>query len=40
MEKQGYRLAISERKLLNRARKTIFEKDFGIYANYINEVIH
>ncbi|MEE9379184.1 MAG: hypothetical protein V3V33_14250, partial [Candidatus Lokiarchaeia archaeon] len=40
MERQGYKLQISEKKLLNRARKTIFEKDFGIYANFIDEIIH
>ncbi len=40
MEKQGYKLIISEKKLLSRARKTIFEKDFGIYANYVDEIIH
>ncbi|MEE9379183.1 MAG: hypothetical protein V3V33_14245, partial [Candidatus Lokiarchaeia archaeon] len=40
MEKQGYKLKISERKLLNKARKTIFEKDFEIYANFIDEIIY
>lgn len=40
MEKQGYKLKISERKLLNKARKTIFEKDFGIYTNFLDEIIH
>ncbi len=40
MEKQGYKLGLSEKKLLNKARKTIFEKDFGMYATFIDEIIH
>ena len=40
MEKQGYKLKLSERRLLNRAKKTIFEKDFGIYASFIDEIIY
>jgi hypothetical protein len=40
MEEKGYKLKLSERRLLNRAKKTIFEKDFGIYAAFIDEIIH
>ncbi|MFW9874339.1 MAG: hypothetical protein ACFFG0_14635, partial [Candidatus Thorarchaeota archaeon] len=40
MEKCGYKLRLSERKILNRAKKTIFEKDFGIYAGFVDEIIH
>lgn len=40
MEKQGYKLELSEKRLFNKARKTIFEIDFGAYATFIDEIIH
>lgn len=40
MEKKGYELRNSEKKILNNAKKTIFEKDFGIYSAFIDDIIH
>ena len=39
MEKQGYNLKYTERKILEQAKKTIFEKDFGGYVIYLEEII-
>ncbi len=39
MDDQGYDLKYSERKILEQAKATIFEKDLGNYASYIDEVI-
>lgn len=40
MEHQGYNLRHSERKILEQAKKTLFEKDLGNYAIYIDEIIN
>ncbi|MFW9939773.1 MAG: hypothetical protein ACFFFT_01940 [Candidatus Thorarchaeota archaeon] len=40
MENQGYKLRQSERKIIARAKKTLFEKDFGIYFGFIEEIIN
>jgi len=40
MKTQGYDLHYIERKILERAKKTFFEKDLGNYAIYINEIIN
>lgn len=40
MEKKGYKLRFSEKRLLRQAKKTIFEKDFGIYSAFIDDIIH
>ncbi|MFX0178497.1 MAG: hypothetical protein ACFE85_19970, partial [Candidatus Hodarchaeota archaeon] len=39
MGAQGYDLEHTERQILERARKTIFEKDFGDYAILIDDII-
>ncbi|MFW9878072.1 MAG: hypothetical protein ACFFG0_33750, partial [Candidatus Thorarchaeota archaeon] len=38
MEGQGYNLKQSEQKLLAKLKRTLFEKDFGIYYEYIEDV--
>ena len=38
MERQGYNLKQSEQKLLAKLKKTLFEKDLGIYHEFIEEV--
>jgi len=38
MDKQGYNLRDTEKKILEQIKKTIFEKDLGIYGGYILEV--
>jgi len=40
MDTQGYELKLAEQKLLNKAKKTIFEKDMGHYSGFIDEIIH
>ncbi len=40
MDTQGYELKLTEQKLLNRAKKTIFEKDLSHYSGFIDEIIH
>jgi len=40
MDTQGYELKLAEQKLLNKAKKTIFEKDLGHYSGFIDEIIH
>ncbi len=39
MRQQGYDLEFAERKLLAQAKKTVFEKDFGNYSTFIDEII-
>ncbi|MFX0155114.1 MAG: hypothetical protein ACFE9Q_11355 [Candidatus Hodarchaeota archaeon] len=39
MQDQGYNLTQSERRILEQAKKTIFEKDLGRYFPYRNEII-
>ena len=39
MERQGYDLQDAQRKLLEQAKKTLFEIDLGIYAGYLPEVV-
>ncbi len=39
METQGYNLAYNEQKILQQARKTIFEKDLVNYFPYLQEII-
>jgi hypothetical protein len=39
MEQQGYNLRHTERKILEQAKKTLFEKDLGSYTIYLNEII-
>ncbi|MFX1345778.1 MAG: hypothetical protein ACFFAI_11775, partial [Promethearchaeota archaeon] len=38
MDKQGYNLRDTERVILEQIKKTIFEKDLGIYRGYLDEV--
>ncbi|MFX1290974.1 MAG: hypothetical protein ACFFAG_08455 [Promethearchaeota archaeon] len=38
MDRQGYNLRDTERLILEQIKKTIFEKDLGIYGGYIPEV--
>ena len=38
MEKQGYDLKDAESKLLEQIKKTLFEKDFGIYFGFTQEI--
>jgi len=40
MENQGYKLKDSERKILAKAKKTLFEKNLGIYFGFIDEIIN
>jgi len=40
MDRQGYKLKHNEKKLLEKIKKTLFEKDFGIYADFIKEIIN
>ncbi|KKM22405.1 hypothetical protein LCGC14_1625690, partial [marine sediment metagenome] len=40
MDWQGYKLKPIEQKILNKIKKTLFEKDFGIYAEFIEEIIN
>ncbi|MHA2128147.1 MAG: hypothetical protein ACXACO_05805 [Promethearchaeota archaeon] len=38
MKRQGYNLKQAEQKLLAKLEKTIFEKDFGIYYEFVEDV--
>jgi len=38
MERQGYNLKQSEQKLLAKLKRTILEKDFGIYYEFVEDV--
>ena len=40
MDRQGYKLKLAEKKILEKTKKTLFEKDFGIYADFIEEIIN
>jgi len=40
MNTQGFDLEYTERKILERAKKTLLEKDFGDYALLVPEIIH
>ena len=40
MEHQGYNLKLAERKILEKAKRTLFEKDLGLYYEFKNEVIN
>jgi len=39
MKKQGYDLKLTERKLLQKIKKTLFQKDLGKYEEFTEEVI-
>ncbi|TFG28652.1 MAG: hypothetical protein EU532_04750 [Promethearchaeota archaeon] len=39
MKEQGYNLRLAEQHILEQAKKTIFEKDFGENSEYIGEII-
>ncbi len=39
MREQGYDLQLTERRIIERTRKTIFEKDFGKFSQFIPEII-
>ncbi|MGB5911344.1 MAG: hypothetical protein WBH31_09145 [Promethearchaeia archaeon] len=39
MERQGYAYKDHERRILERAKETLFEKDFGIYSEFIDDII-
>ncbi len=38
MKRQGYNLKQSEKKLRDKLKETIFEKDFGIYSDFIEDI--
>ena len=40
MERQGYNLKRSERKILDQAKKTLFEKDFGLYSYFLEDIMN
>ncbi|MFX1338947.1 MAG: hypothetical protein ACFFDK_10085 [Promethearchaeota archaeon] len=40
MKGQGYDLQLSEKKILEQTKKTIFEKDLGKYAIFLEEIIN
>lgn len=40
MEHQGYNLKRSERRILDRAKKTLFEKDFGSHSYFLDDIIN
>ena len=40
MDRQGYKLKLTEKKILEKIKKTLFEIDFGIYADFIEEIIN
>ena len=40
MDKKGYNLRKTEKRILAQAKETIFEKDFGHYINYLDEIIN
>ncbi len=40
MEKQGYKLKLAERRITEKAKKTLFEKDLGLYIDFIDEIIN
>jgi hypothetical protein len=39
MKDQGYNLQLAERRIIEHVQKTIFEKDFEEYAEYIDDII-
>jgi hypothetical protein len=39
MKDQGYNLQLAERRIMDHVQKTIFEKDFEQYAEYIDDII-
>jgi hypothetical protein len=39
MKDQGYNLQLAERRIIDHVQKTIFEKDFEKYAEYIDDII-
>ena len=40
MMKKGYNLKQTERHIIEQTAKTLFEKDFGVYSTYIEEIIN
>ncbi|MHA2390622.1 MAG: hypothetical protein ACXAEX_01530 [Promethearchaeota archaeon] len=38
MSNQGYNLKDTERKILDQVKKSLFEKDFGMYGSFIREI--
>ena len=40
MTKKGYNLRQTERYIVEQTAKTLFEKDFGVYSTYIEEIIN
>jgi len=40
MERQGYNLKRAERKIMDQAKKTLFEKDFGLFSHFLLDIIN
>ena len=40
MDKKGYNLSKTEKRILAQARETTFEREFGRYINYLNEIMN
>ncbi len=40
MERQGYNLKRSERRILDQAKKTLFEKDFGLHSYFLEDIMN
>jgi hypothetical protein len=40
MERQGYNVKRNERRILNQAKKTLFEKDFGPHSYFLEDIIN
>ncbi|GAJ21251.1 unnamed protein product, partial [marine sediment metagenome] len=40
MERQGYNLKRSERRISDQAKKTLFEKDFGLYSYFLEDIMN
>ena len=38
MKSQGYDIRDTEKKIMEQSRKTIFQKDLGIYSGFIDEI--
>ena len=40
MGHQGYNVKRAERKILDQAKKTLFEKDFGMYSHFLKDIVN
>jgi len=40
MERQGYNVKRAERKIIDQAKKTLFEKDFGLYSHFLTDIVN